>query len=496
MPIAVGRMSLIRVSPNALGPDFLKGHMNILQFLHIVRARARIILLMSSVTVLAAMIVSISLPKSYVASTSLVLNYKGVDPVTGITLPAQLMPGYMATQVDIVKSKSVAFAVQDALKLADHPQLKRQFMKATNGEGVFRDWLADRMLTNLEVTPSRESSVLSISFKGNDPDDVTAIANAFGNAYRRVAVQLKVEPAQEASGYFLGQLGQLREGFEQAQKKLSTYQRAHNIFSADNRLDVETARLNELSTQLVQAQGQAIESSSRQRATIGNAGTSPDILNNPLIQGLKAGLATAEAKFAETAQRLQSNHPQYLSAKSEVDKLRSNLNEQIRFASSGVESNARINQQREGELRAALAIQKEKVTALNSARDELSVLTNEMENAKRAYDSASQRYAQTNIEGQSKQSDIAVLTVATKPRAATSPDIVINLLMSALIGTILGVGAALTQELLDQRVRSANHLANAFGLPVLAVIERSISLNRRRAAPLALPAPAAPPIEA
>ena len=56
------------------------------------------------VVVLTTIIVNLFvLPKSYTATTSLVLNYKGMDPVTGAVLPAQLMPGYMATQTDIIE---------------------------------------------------------------------------------------------------------------------------------------------------------------------------------------------------------------------------------------------------------------------------------------------------------------------------------------------------------------------------------------------------------
>jgi uncharacterized protein involved in exopolysaccharide biosynthesis len=44
------------------------------------------------------------------------LNAKGVDPVTGVTLPGQLLPGYMATQVDIITSKNVALRVVDRLR--------------------------------------------------------------------------------------------------------------------------------------------------------------------------------------------------------------------------------------------------------------------------------------------------------------------------------------------------------------------------------------------
>jgi succinoglycan biosynthesis transport protein ExoP len=256
------------------------------------------------------------------------------------------------------------------------------------------------------------------------------------------------------------------------------------------KLDVETARLNELSSQLVMAQGLAMEAGSRQRQVQSNAGGSPDVLNNPLIQTLKSRLSEAEAKFADTSAKLNVNHPQYIAAKSEVDQVRANLNQQIGLASTGVVSNARIQQQREAEVRAALNAQKAKVLALNGARDELSVLANEMENAKRAYETASQRLTQTSLEAQSTQSDISVLTAASVPRNPASPRILLNMLLALVVGSLLGMAAAIALELFDQRIRSADDLPRLLGLPLLGVIEKTRVIRERPQRRLGGPAPA------
>lgn len=452
--------------------------MNFTQFLLILRARYKIILLTLFVTVGATVAISLLLPKSYKATTSLVLNYKGVDPVTGLTLPAQLMPGYMATQVDIINSPRIALKVVDDLKLTEGQTVREQFIEATKGEGTIRDWLAGLLLKNLDVVPARESSVLNITFKGADPQFTATVANAFAAAYQQVSIQLKVEPSQKASGYFTEQIKLLRERLEQAQNKLSGYQREHGIVNADNRLDVESARLSELSSQLVAAQAVAMEATSRQRQAQGNAGSSPDVSANPLVQNMRATLAAAEAKFADTAQKLEKNHPQYQAAKSEVDKLRSNLDEQIRAASSGVAGNARILQQREAEIRAALAVQKNKVLELNGARDELKVLTNEMESAQRAYEGASQRYTQTSMEGQSNQSDIAILNPAVAPTIPAGPKVLLNTLVSIFLGTMLGLAFGILAESINRRVRSSEDLIGVLKVPVLGVIQWSSSQRR------------------
>ena len=464
--------------------------MNLNQLLLALRVRYKIVLLTLAVTVVATILISLWLPKTYQASTSLVINAKGIDSVTGLSVPSQMLPGFIATQADILRSKAVALRAVDELKLADSPDVQRQFA-ASGNQGSVRDWLADLLMIKLDVVPSRDSSVMTINFRGSDPQFVAAVANAFATAYMQFSVQLKTDPAQQASSYITTRSKMLREQYEAAQSRLSKYQKDNNIYSADNRVDVETSRLNDLSTQLVAVQGQAMEANSRSRNATGNAGTSPDVQNNSLILGLKSSLALAEAKLADLSSRLAPNHPQYISAKSEVDKLRSTISEQVVSASAGVSSNARILEQREAELRAALSAQKMRVLELNGARDEFTVLTNEAENARRAYESATLRFNQTNLESESKQSDIAVLSAASAPSSPAGPRVLLNTALSVVVGLILGVGAVLLLELLDQRVRSSTHLAEAFGVPVLGVIEKARPLpgpRKLRKAPEATPA--------
>lgn len=455
--------------------------MNLSQFLLILRAHYKIILLALIVTVATTVAVTLLKPKTYKATTSLVLNYKGTDPVTGTAMPSQLLPGYMSTQVEIVNSMSVALKVVDTLKLAEGEDVKKSFLASAAAGGNIRDWVAAGLLGRLEVAPSRESSVLSITYTSLDPQSAARIANAFGDAYQQVSVKLKVDPSKKTSVYFNDQVKLLRDNYETAQKKLSKYQQDNGIVNADKSLDVESVRLNELSSQLVAAQGEAMEASSRQRLAQGSkAADSPDVASNPLIQNLKMGLGNAESKFSEIAQRLDKNHPQYQSAKAEVDKLRADLNTQISAAANVIGSNATIQQQRGAEIRGALAAQKLKVLQLNRSRDELAVLSREVDSAQRAYETISQRLTLTNLEGQSNQSDIAVLTPALAPLKPFGPNLLLNTLLAIAVGTLLGIGSAVILELLDRRVRSAADLAGANGLAVLGVIKKSNAVARRQ----------------
>ena len=167
--------------------------------------------------------------------------------------------------------------------------------------------------------PSRESSVVDISFSGNSPQFAAQVANAFAEQYQYASVGLKTEPMKKAASYFGEQTRQLRDNVETAQSRLSKYQQEKGIVSLDsNRVDIELSRLNDLSAQLVAAQSAVMEAASRQQVATGSSSASPDVANNPLIQNLRISLAGAEGRFAETAQRLARNHPQYQSAQAEL----------------------------------------------------------------------------------------------------------------------------------------------------------------------------------
>ena len=455
--------------------------MNFHQFLLILLARKRVLLATLLLTVGATVVVSLVLPKTYKGTASVLMNYKGVDPLTGLAMPGQLLPGYMATQVDIISSKNVALRVVDRLKLADSPVVQAQFREATDGVGSVRDWLAELLLRKVEVVPARASSVVDITFKGSDPQFVAAVANAFADEYQRASIQLKAEPMKKASSYFSEQIKELRDAVEVAQSRLSKYQQENGIVSVDNRLDVESQRLNDLAGQLVLAQTSLAEASSRQRMAMGaSGGESPDVANNPLIQNLKIGLGNAESKLAEMSQRLSHNHPQYIAAKAEAEKLRADLEAQLRLSSNSVSNNAQILQQREGALAAAVQAQKTKVLQLNRTRDEMNVLQKDLESAQRAFDVTSQRFSQTRIEGQSEQSDIAVLNPAVAPVEASSPKLLLNTLLSLFLGLLLGVAVALLTEMLDRRVRSRDDLATALDIPVFGTLDWNAAPRPKR----------------
>lgn len=441
--------------------------MNFTQFLLILNARKWIILGVLLTTVAVTTLVSLWLPKEYTATATLIVDSKSKDPFTGQLMPSQLFPGYMATQIDVINSSQVASRVVSELKLADSPGTREQFMQATEGKGDINQWLGGLLLKKLSAEPSRESSTIALNFSGADPRFAAALANAFAKAYIETSLDLRLAPAKQTAEWFDQQIVQLREKLDQAQQKLTAYQREKGIVESEERLDVETRRLSELAAQLVGAQSAAFDAGSRTR----DSASLPEVTNNPVVQGLKAQVAQGEGRLADLAKRVGVNHPEYLRTQAEVNSYKVKLATELTTATRGVGATAGAARQRVNELSAAFEQQKTRILGLKQQREESTLLARDVANAQQIYDSALQRYGQSRMEAQSTQTDITVLNPAVPPAKHSSPKVLLNIMLSLFLGTLLGVGIGFLVELLDRRVRSGQDIAG-LEIPVLAEVTK------------------------
>ncbi len=446
--------------------------MSFANFIAIVRARWWLLLLVLATTVGTALTVSLNLKKKYMATASVVVDAKP-DPVSALIYPGLASPAFMATQVDVLISDRVALRVVRDLKLTDNAEIRDQWLAETGGEGTVEQWLSGTLKGNLDVKPSRESNVISVNYHASDPRFAAALANAFVQAYIATTLELRVDPAKQYNSFFDDRAKAARATLEVAQTRLSAFQRQNGIVVNDERVDVEMARLNELSSQLVAMQAVAAESTSRQAQAAGaSADRLQEVLNNAVIGQLKSDLNRSEARLQELNTRYGENHPQVVEAKANIAEVRTRIDAETRRVSGGAAVSNTINRQREGETRRALEAQRAKVLRLKSTRDEGSVLMRDLESAQRAFEGVSARLTQSGLESQTTQSNVNMLTQATAPLKPSSPKILINTALSVVVGLLLGLGIALLLELRDRRVRSATDVVTALGLPLLGVMPK------------------------
>ncbi|MDP9082251.1 MAG: chain length determinant protein EpsF [Pseudomonadota bacterium] len=447
--------------------------MNFHQVVLALKARWREALIVFLLVATVTLAVDFLLPVQYTATSSVVIDAK-TDPVVGgpgMAYSADLLASYITTQVDVIASERVAQRVVKTLNLDQIPDLRAQWVSATQGRGDITVWLADYLIEKkLVVTPAHESDVIEISVKWGDAAMAAALANAFAQAAIDTNIDLKVEPAKQYAGWFERRSRELRTDLEIKRRRLSDFQNATGIVATDEKLDVENARLAELSTELVAIQAQRQDSESRQKQLGGDNQSLPEVLQSPVIASLKDDLSQAEAKRQDVAARLGRNHPDYQAVEAEVVNLRDRIAQETVKIAASLGSTTQVNVRRESDIRAALEAQKRRVLELRHAHDEAAVLDSEIASAQRNLDAVSQRLAQSSLESQNQQTNMVQLTYAVPPFKHSSPKLLFNGVMGIFLAAALAFAWALLREVRDRRVRDDGDLQELVDLPLLGKI--------------------------
>jgi succinoglycan biosynthesis transport protein ExoP len=456
--------------------------MDLRQILAALRARYGVALLVTLLVAGAVLGITATLPKKYTATTSLVVDIKLAQPMSAL-----LLPGSMATQVAIIQSDRVAQRAAKLLKLDENPTLREQWMTATEGKSDMLAWVGHRLETGLFVKPG-DASVVEINYSSTDAAFAAAAANAYAQAYVDTLVALRAGPAAQYARGFSEQTSALRAELEKAQARLLAYQKRTGIVVTDDKLDAETAKLSQLTTQLVAVEGQVADAGSRQQTGSAAASLPGAAAGDGALQQLRSQIDQKEVQLREAGEYLGVNHPKYRAMQAELDELKQKLATETSRVTSGFSVAKSVGRRTEAALRAAIEAQKNKILDMRSKRDEIDLLKGEVDRAQVAYDAVAKRLTQTSLDSQATEANVTVLSPAVTPIEPSFPKpFPVMATIAAVLGVVAGIGVALLLEAVDRRVRGAEDLATMLQLPVLGVIENS--RKRRQLLPRQRPVP-------
>jgi succinoglycan biosynthesis transport protein ExoP len=441
--------------------------MTLSHFFLILCARWRSAVLTVLATLAAVLLGCLVWPNQYTATAAVVLDIRTPDPIAGVVQNNSTVSNYMATQVDVVQSERVALKALHALRLPETAPWRERWLEDTGGHGEFEAWLVERLSRPLTVRPSRDSNVISIGYSAPDAGFAASMANAFMKAYVDTTLELRVEPARQYNSFFDERARAVREALEQAQAKLSAYQRDKGLLATDEKLDVENERLSALSAQMVALQGVAAETGGRQAQAGSNGERLQEVLTNPLVTALTADLSRDEAQLQQLSQRLGDQHPQVIELRATIAELRSRVDAATSRVKGSVGLNNSVNQSRLTQLQAELDAQRTKVLHLKGLRDEAQVLQRDVENAQKAYEAVMAHVSQSDMESQNTQTNVSVLKRASVPAFPSSPRIVLSAAVALTLGVLLALAVVVLRERVDRRLRTDDEVMSALGAPLL-----------------------------
>jgi len=469
--------------------------MDLSQFLLALRARRKAFMLALVATIIASLAVALIMPKKYVGQATLIVDSRDeqtIVPSRGAVSITE-RAAYVATQTELIQSGRVATQVARDLNLAENPDLREAWQNETGGVGPIDVWIGNLLLEKLKVTSSM-SNLITVEYSNKSPKIAARVANGFAKAYLEVVLELRNQPVREASQWFDEQLAGMRNQVAQAQSKLTAFQKGKGILVADERLDIDSARLTELSTQMLAARTAYFDAQARykQASELLASGGSPDamadVMASAAVAAVKLDLARAESLLQTASTDLGPNHPVYMKYSSEVKALREKLSSEMKKVVASLNNAMQQAQKREQEIKAAVDAQQARIMQTKDVRAELAAMTRDVESAQRNYDTVLTRAMSTSLESRARQGAVALLTPAVEPPLPAQPKIPLIAALSVVLGLLIAATMVYLLETLDRRVRSRTDLEARLAVPSLGRLSKWQPTGGRL---LAAPRPAA-----
>lgn len=453
--------------------------MSFSQILAVLRARWLIVCSILGIAIATVTALNVLLPNRYTASTKVMIDVKSPDPIAGMVMPGLLSPTFLATQEDVIKSGRVVERVISELRLDQSTEMQKAWADATDRETPFMVWLSTKLITALTATPSRDANVIEIEYSAESPEGAALFANEFTKAYIAVTSDLRVEPAKAFGSSFETLAVQLRKRLLDAQAKLSNYQKESGLMATDERLDVETDRLGQISAQITQLAAMVEDTKAKkQSAKRDGADVSVESMTNGVVSSIRNDLIAQQSRLSQLEDRYGESHPQIKEAKSSIAELNKRLQMEYAHTSEFLDASDNVAAARLAAAKAALEEQKQKLEALREKRSAAALLTRDVENLQRAYDVVQSRVSQSGMEVQVASTSLAVLEKAMPPSSPSYPRTYLNIFVALVLGTALAAAAALLVELIDRRVRTNTDIQQQLGLPLLGVLLKTENAPR------------------
>ena len=449
------------------------------------KKRRKIIINTFLAFVVIATTVSLLIPPTYEAETSLrVKQSKGLansllsELATGSNNTKQLM----LTYAEILKGRTVVEAV-----IAQIPEGKEK--KPTYEKFV------DRITTQ----PLKDTEILKVKVQASSAEEAQFLANALVESFNARMTYL-VRSEQSMVREFIGERMQTsRQELEQAEKALQQYKSKEKITSPAEETKALIERfsvIDKLSAenQVALATAQATAAGTAQQLAKEKPGF---VADSPLIQQYKGKLSELEVELVTLLSDNTEKHPKVVATRAAIAETREKLDIEInRIVNAEAPSMNPVHQEllktnleaevqttafgaRQGAINKIIGDNEQILTALPAKEQGLARVMRDATVAQEIYVMLAKRHEEARINEVMQPTDVQIVETAVAPDKPIKPKKTLNVLIAAILGLFFGTGAAFALEYMNKTIHTPEDVQQYLDLPVLGSIPNFDSEEKR-----------------
>jgi len=458
----------------------------------IVRRRLWVPISVVVVVVTLATIYNLRLPSIYEGVTRIeirregdVVNLKDFQINVGGNDDSQ----YINTKLKALQSPKVAYFVAKTLDLEHNSEFlpgrsrplnsASESLDVTDGETDLQveiqklsDWV-DTLLGNVEIKPVRETRLIDIHYRHQSKDLARKIADAWAEVFKAVSLEERYTVNKEAASYLDSSVAKYKLKLREAEERLQNYLRANQVLDFGQKESTVAARYSELNHLLLVAETERknAELAYNLSRAMADVSTLTEIQRDPLIQELNKKLTDLRQMQKQLLVEFTPEWPDVKKVTQQIEQLEGELRASHQRVLVTLDNNYRSAIQREDSLRKAFMQQREETMQQNHAAIDAKMLQADIDSNRQLLDSLlqSQKGVEVSQAGMLKN-NIRIAEASPMPRTPVLPRRMQNILLSALLALMGGVGLVLFLDYINNKIESVEDIDRYLRLPALGVI--------------------------
>lgn len=326
----IAKTELEKLSPAVTRPvtiEMGEDQISIVQFWRVLQKRRWLVLGSLAVVVLLVVAVSLILPKRYDASARILLDLEGTGDLglEQVVMPIGLdLNTKLQTQIRIVQSDTIGATVIKQLGLHQNRDFAGKYavpasVDFDNADLKTRARLMEKFHKSLNVQLIPKTQIVEIHFRSKDPRLAAQVTNAVASDYIEHNFQTKYKATLQTSDWLTKQLDDLKKHAEEAQEKLTDYQKKTGILGTDETHNIILDRLGDLDKALSAAETERIVKEAKFRiASTQNPELIANIVPESVLGALYKQRAEVRAEYAQFAAKYGASYPRVLQLQSQL----------------------------------------------------------------------------------------------------------------------------------------------------------------------------------
>jgi polysaccharide biosynthesis transport protein len=368
------------------------------------------------------------------------------------------------TQIQVLKSPKLIKEVVNQLQVS-HPEI---------------DY--GTLTESLTITRLGETKIIETRYKSGNSQEVKEVLDKLASTYLMYSREQRQTRLRQGAQFVEQQLQPLQNRVAQLQKAQQLFRQKYGFYDPATQTTEISDRVKSLSDQRLVIDQKLAEARSNFASLEGQQGQLAILKDAPAYQQLIIELQQLDAKIAAESARFQDDSPTILTLKERRQKTLPLLQQEAQRVLSVTYADAATQLK-------TLESQSQELTKveqqLRQKVDELPTLTRQYNELQRQLQTATDslnRFQATRetlqIQGAQTELRWELVQPPVQPTSPASPNIPRNLILGFVASSLLGVGAGLLLEKLDETYHSVNAIKDKVALPLLATIPTESRVKR------------------